>query len=170
MKTKVISLIILAMFCNVFSFGQYKVLLENGKSIDVSSLHIVNERVALSTGQMIDKSDILCIIPEEGRSYTFLKKNDKKTKIQKRDIKNEYQGTDKAKIFAYKYSGVEQNVGQLYVLNSDNSLTEDEFKLAFTQQQGKITIRKVVLFAIVVPIFLYSLINFTGTLKEVNSI
>ena len=173
MKVKIISLVIFAMFCNVFSFGQYNVLLVNGKSLNTSSIKVKKELIVLTADgeeQSIAKEDILCVIPELGRSYSYRKKNNKKIKILKRDIVNKYEGTDIVKLFAYKYYGSTIDIGQLYLLNSDKSPSEEEFKNVFDKQQQKIRSRTIISTTVSVIVLIIVVPMFIRTLNDVNSL
>jgi hypothetical protein len=124
--------------CISYSFGQYKVLTTKGNFIVASGIEIRDQTVNLKTSQgsqTIDKTDILCVIPKSGKTFTFREKNNKKMKILKRDVENDYKGTDIAKIFAYKYYKSNPDIGQLYQLYPEESLTEAEFAAAFAKQQ-----------------------------------
>ncbi len=146
MKLKVVNLIIVLVFCNVLSYGQFTVLLVNGKSLNSSSISIKDDPVSLvvdNESQSVSKTEILCIIPEGKKSYTFSSRNNKKVKIKKRFISNDYQGTDIARIFAFKYYKNTDDPGELYRANSASTISEEEFIYAFNKQHKKITTGKV---------------------------
>lgn len=145
MKTKVISLIIIGLLCNSFSYGQTKVLLENGSILNVSAVVIEDESIIINADnetKSISKSEVLCIIPEKKKAYTFRQKTNKKFKIRKKDIANNYQGEDLARVYAYKYynnvKGYEI-IGDLYKKNLESKLSEEEFNIIFREQHKKIT-------------------------------
>ena len=139
MKTNIISLIIIGLFCNVFSFGQGKVLLENGSYVNMSSIEINGESVTLTTDnketQKITKAELLVVLPEGEKPYAFLQKNDKKIKFKKDAISKYYQGVDIARLFAYKYYKGIYDVGELYQKNPGYTFSEEEFKNVFDEEQ-----------------------------------
>ncbi len=133
--------------CISYSFAQYKVLTTKGNSIKASGIEIRDQTVDLTTSggdQTIDKTDILCVIPESGKTFTFREKNNKKMKILKKDLENNYKGSDIARIFAYKYYKSNPDIGQLYQLYPEAGLTESEFEAAFIKQQKKFKKRTIV--------------------------
>ena len=137
MKTKVIHLIIIGLFCNGFSYGQSKVLLENGSFINMSSIEISDESVTLlvdNETQTITKEELLCVFPEGKKPYAFRQKTDKKLKFKKKIISKNFQGVDIARLFAYKYYNNErgyQIIGELYNKKSESSFSEEEFERVF---------------------------------------
>ncbi len=149
MKTKVIHLIIAGLFCNVYSYGQSKVLLENGSFINMSSIEIDDKSVTLivdNETQTISKEELLCVFPEGTKPYAFRQKNDTKSKLKKKIISNNFQGVDIAKLFAYKYYNNErgyQIIGELYKKNSESPFSEEEFERVFREQHRQITKSKV---------------------------
>ncbi len=148
---KVISLFLFGVILNVFALGQYNVSLLNGKSIKASSVEEQKEVVQLTVDsevKSVKKSDVLIVVPESGKSYTFLNKNNKKIKIPKKDIKEDYEGGDVARIFAYKYLKGDSEVKQLYSLYSGDQLTEEEFALEFNKQQKKIRKRMITVWSL----------------------
>jgi len=170
MKTKVISLIVFVILCHNLSFGQNKVLLVNGKSINASSVDTQKESVNLTienSKQTLAKTDILCIISESGKAYTFFEKNNKKIKIPKKDISNDYQTTDIARIFAYKYYKNKNNIGQLYNLYNGLKLTEDEFSTEFILQKKKIKKRTIVSYSLTGFAFI---LGTTMLIKSMNDV
>lgn len=167
MKKQFLSLLIFTLFSTLLAFGQNKVLLVNGESLDATTFKSETESVSVTVNsetKTIPKSEILCIIPAGKKGYTFSLKNNKKLKILGRDISNNYKGADKARIFAYKYHRSTANVGELYKLNSDSNLSEEEFRIIFNTMQRKIKSRgttgliiSIVALAIVIPVFISTL-------------
>jgi len=141
---KVILLVITGIICTVLSFGQNKVLLENGNSVVYSNISIENDRIKVYVNgetQYFNKTDILCIIPERGKSYTFRKKDNRKIKIAGKDIKNDYQGSDIPSLFAYKYYKSNTDVSALYKLFQDTEMTQFDFEGYYKTQQKRIRSR-----------------------------
>lgn len=147
MKRKSYSLIIFLVLCATFSFAQTKVLTTDGKTINSSSFQINDDNITTNyNGEMqtILKNNVLAVIPEGKTPYTFRLKNGKKMNVKKKFFHNAYTGPDKPRFFAYKYLGSPANVGQLYVLNSDGSMTEEQFTSVFKQQQKKLKTNNIV--------------------------
>ena len=117
--------------------------------------------------QSIPMDDILCVIPEGKNSYTFWHKNDKKLKISKKDIRNNYKGVDRARLFAYKYYKSTYDIGQLYSINSDSSISKEEFEAVFNEQQKKIKKRGGAASGIGIGALVIALIVFINTLSKI---
>ena len=158
------------MLCNVLSFGQNNILLVNGKSTIASSVSIERNSVTLVSNnetQSISKADVLCIIPAGKNSYTYNNKTGKKMKISKKDIQNNYKGIDRARLFAYKYYKSTYNIGQLYSINSDSSISKVEFEAAFNEQQKKIKRRGGVAIGLGIGSLIFGLVVFLNTLSKI---
>ncbi len=161
------------MFASILSIGQNNVLLVNGNSLNASSVKIETGSVALIVGgesRSIPKTDILCIIPAGKKGYTFLQKNNKKVKILKRDITNNYQGKDIARLFAYKYYKMKTDVTQIYDLNLHKDLTVAEFESAYSRQQQKIRSRATTSTILSVVVMILSVSIIVSTLNDYNSL
>ena len=171
MKSIIITCALLIV-CFTYSFGQYNVLLVKGKAVTASAVEVGDESVMLKTAtgeQTINKADVLCVIPDSGKSFTFRMKNDKKMKILKKDMENEYKGADIARLFAYKYYKSQTDIGQLYALNSDHNLTEEEFRSAFEKQQKKFKKRTIVSASLAGFVFIIGTASFISTMNEASN-
>ena len=103
MMKKVNSLIFLMFVIISCTQGQNRVLLLNGESLDYSSIDIEKEKILVELAgetKSIEKSSILCVVPEKKASFTFLEKNNKKIVFRKKDIQHTFQGTDVVRIVA----------------------------------------------------------------------
>lgn len=162
----------LLIVCLSFSFGQYKILLAENKAVEALAIEIEDELIIVSTEsgkQVVDKTDVLCVIPESGKSFTFRENNNKKMKILKRDIENGYQGTDRARIFAYKYYKSGADIGKLYLLNSDDDLTEEEFKSAYNKQRKQFKKRTIISASLAGFAFVIGATTFISTINEASN-
>jgi hypothetical protein len=169
MKTRIIPLIISGMLFNVFIYGQVRICLTNGQSINNVKMEIGQNAAVLikdSLPKTIAMKDILYIIGGDGNCYTYKIKNDRKMKIRKSLICDNYLGTDRARIFAAKYDGTRPDVKELYILNSDENISEADFTKAFTAQQKKYSRAKGIAFSS----FILSLGAFIAALSQLNSI
>jgi len=147
MKRKTSGLFILCMFCSFLTFAQTKVLTTDGKMFMASAVETASDEITISVDnqkQTIPKLNVLVIVPEGKPGFTYRTKNGKKMAIKKKFIHNDYAGTDKPRIFAYKYMGSSANVGQLYVLNADESMNEEQFASIFEAQQKKLKTNNIV--------------------------
>ncbi len=173
MKKVILNLVIVMMFASILSIGQNNVLLVNGNSLNASSVKIETGSVALIVGgesRSIPKTDILCIIPAGKKGYTFLQKNNKKVKILKRDITNNYQGKDIARLFAYKYYKMKTDVTQIYDLNLHKDLTVAEFESAFSRQQQKIRSRATTSTILSTVLLIIVVAELVSTIGQANSL
>lgn len=147
MKRKTTGLFILCMVCSFLTFAQTKVLTTDGKMYMASAVETTSDEITITVEnqkQTIPKLNVLAIVPDGKPGFTYRAKNGKKLVIKKKFILNDYTGTDKPRIFAYKYMGSPANVGQLYVLNSDGSMTEEQFASIFDAQQKKLKTNNIV--------------------------
>ena len=163
----------LQVICFASASGQYKVLLTENKEIAASDIEVHDNSVFLTKGdgrETLKKSDILCVISEKGKGYTFRKKNGKKLKVLKKDIKNNYREEDIARLFAYKYYKSDVDIGRLYSSFPGLDLTKDEFESAFLKQQKKFKSRTIVSASIAGFVFLLGLGAFISTLAEASSV
>ncbi len=163
----------LQFICITISWGQYKVLLTENKSIKASDIEINDGSVVLTRDnnrQTFKKEDVLCIIPDAGKSFTFLERNGKKMKILKRDLDNNFQGEDIARLLAYKYYKSDVDIGQLYSAFPGAGLTMDEFEATFAGQQKKFKKRKIVSTSIMAVVLLITSGLLITTLAGASSI
>ena len=147
MKRNSIPLILFLLMIPLFLMGQNKVILLNGESKSYSALSIEKESITIKNDGVntsLKKSNLLCVVPAKKASFTFLENNGKKLGIKKKDIQNNYQGTDLVKILAYKYYNSEQEAEQIYQLNPIDNITEEEFIVIFDQTQKDILGRTIV--------------------------
>lgn len=173
MRKKILSFIGICLLCNVVLLAQTKVLTTDGKVLMASSIELTNENVLVSVddvSQTIAKSNVLAVIPKGNKAYTFRIKNNKKLTIKKGDIYNNYEGADKPRIFAYKYLGSKSNIGQLYTLNGDNSLNEEQFKNIYNEQQQKFKTRNTLSLLLAVGALLLGAISLSNSMKSANSV
>lgn len=148
---KVIYLIIASVLFSVLSYGQNKILMVNGESTNASSIDGRSTKKGSTINLVVDgenksipKNNILCVIPDGKKGYTFYSRNNVRTKIPKKDIKNNYQGTDIPNLYAHKYFKSKSDVEKLYKLNSGISLTFDEFENAYYAQEQKLRTRNTI--------------------------
>lgn len=173
MMKKVNSLIFLMFVIISFTLGQNRVLLLNGESLDYSSIDIEKERilVELEGGtKSIEKSSILCVAPETKASFTFLEKNNKKIVFRKKDIQHTFQGTDVARIVAYKFYNSEFGAEELYQHNQDESISKEEFIIIFDETQKKILGRTIVSAALGTLALVIGIVSLTSTLRDVQQL
>lgn len=141
MKRKSCSLFILLVLCSTIAFAQTKVLTTDGKMFMASAVETSKESVTLTMAgenQSFQKSDILVVVPDGKKGFTYRTKNGQKLKIRNRYINNSYQGTDIPKIYAYKNLGGKPDIQQMYVKHGDTSLSFEEFNKIYKKQQQKI--------------------------------
>jgi len=122
-------------------------LTTDGKTFTTSNVAVADESITFSSSgknQSILKNNVLAVVPEGKKAYTFRIKNGKKQTIKKKDMHSNYTGTDKPRMYAYKYMGTESNVSKLHVLNADSSMNEEQFKGIFNEQQKKLKTRNFV--------------------------
>ena len=146
MKLKTYYFTFFILFCSTLSFAQTKVLTTDGRALVATSVQTnSNNIVATVAGenQTISKSNVLVVVPEGKKGYTFRIKNGKKLKLLKRDIHNNFQGTDIPRMYGYKYLGAKGDFEQIYITNSDTSIPFEEFKTIFKKQQKKIRSRTI---------------------------
>jgi len=140
MKLKTSYFTFFILFCSTLSLAQTKVLTTDGRALLATSVQANNNNIVATVAgenQTILKSNVLVVVPEGKKGYTFRIKNGQKLKIRKRDINNNYQGKDIPRIYAYKYLGIRGDVNKIYSTNSDTSLSFEEFKTIFNKQQQK---------------------------------
>jgi hypothetical protein len=173
MNKKVSILIVICLFSSVLLFGQNKVMLTNGTIYNSSSIDINKETVQLNIegeSKSVDKNEILYIIPEGKAGYTIWAKNNKKMKINKKDIYFDYEGTDIARIFCYKYYQTPYDIDQLYSLNPNNKLLKEDFANVFNEQQKTLKKRGTVGWIVSGVVLLIGLGAFVGAMNDLNSI
>ncbi len=174
MKSKVIFIIIFLGFFNALSYGQYTVLLLNGKSLNSSSVSIKDDPVALvvnDENQSVSKNEILCIIPKKKKSFTFSQKNNRKIRIPKKWISHNYHGEDRAVILAIKYYKSPVDVNELYDANSDNNtISQEEFENTFGKTQKKIKRKNIATYIGAGIALSIAVVSLTGTLNEINNL
>jgi len=170
---KTILMIITGIICTLLSYGQNKVLLENGNSVVYSAISIENERVKVYVNgetQFFKKADILCIVPKKGKSYSFREKDNRKTKISKKDIKHDYQGSDIPRLFAYKYYKSKTDVNTLYNKYQNITLSQFDFEGYYKTQQKKIRSRATTGTIIGVVILAISVGGLIRTISNANEV
>lgn len=174
MKMNLFNVIFYFFFFSVTSIdAQTKVLTTDGKTLNTTSIKSTDNSVILTSAgenKTLSKADILAVVPENGRSYTFKIKNGKKLKIKSKDIYNNYEGADRPRIFAYKYLGSDPNAGQLYVLNSDSELSEVQFKSLFNEQQKKLKTRGIVSMGLAVVALILGAASLSSSLSQANAL
>jgi len=164
MKTKILILTFLSLSLCLISLGQNKVLLTNGQtfnSIDIksgkSSVDLSNDSIK----QTIQKKDILCVIPEKGKCFTYKMKNSKTLKLARKFATQNTQGVERARLFARKYYGTKANISELYLLNGDKSISEADFTKEYKKTQSRITTSNV----LAIGAFIIGLSSFIGALS-----
>jgi hypothetical protein len=170
---KALCLFILGIALNGFLFGQNKVLLEDGSSMSYSQISISSDLVKISVNgetKSLNKTDILCIIPEKGKSFTFRKTNNMKFKIAKKDLKNDFEGSDIPRLFAYKYYKSNTDVNTLYNLFQDTKLSQIDFEGYYKTQQQKIRSRATTGTVIGVVILAIAVGGLIRTISTANSL
>ncbi|MCD4697831.1 MAG: hypothetical protein K8S16_16520 [Bacteroidales bacterium] len=170
---KVFLLLSLGMTCSILLFGQSKLLLENGSFVIFTHISIDSEQVKVNVNgetRLFSKTDILCIIPERGKSYTFRKKNNIKFKIAPKDIKNNYNGADIPRLFAYKYYKSNTDVSEVYKLFQDTKLSLFNFESYYNAQQQKIRSRATTATVLSVVLLAIAVGGFIRTLNTANSL
>ena len=170
---KGILLIICVIICNVLSFGQNKLILENGNSMVYSSISLANDEVKVEVNgeiKTLNKSDILCIVPNKGKSYTFRKKDNRKIKIAKKDIKHDYDGSDIPRLFAYKYFKSKTDVNTLYNKYQNIKLSQFDFEGYYKTQQRRIRARATTGTVIAVVVLVISVGSLIRTIGNVNAV
>lgn len=170
--TKIVLVLVIS-FLSFQSYAQNKVLLTDGTSLRPNSIEVEKESVILNIEgerQSISKEKILCVIPEGKTGYTFHQRKNKKLKIKKKDIYYNYEGTDVPRLFAYKYFKTSFDTAQLYRLNPNNTLPEEEFNKVFNQQQKTLNSRLTVSYVAAGVAFLVGLGSFLATMRDVNSL
>lgn len=173
MIIKTILLTIFCVLCSILTFSQTKVLTTDGKTFIVSALELQDDAINITSGdkkQTIQKLNVLAIVPDGKPAYTFRMKNGKKMMIKSKFIHNNYTGTDKPRIFAYKYLGNPAEVSQLYVLNSDSSMTEEQFASVFHAQQKKLKSNNILALGLATLGLLIAIGSFTSTMNQVNDL
>lgn len=173
MNKKVCILVVIGLFFNVLLFGQNKVMLTNGTIYNSSSIDVNKETVQLNVdGQTLSVTtkEILYIIPEGKAAYTFWEKNNKKMKISKKDIYYDFEGTDIARIFAYKYYKTPYDINQLYSLNPNTKLLKEDFTNVFNEQQKTFKKRGTIGWIASGVVLLIGLGVFVGAMNDLNSI
>lgn len=110
----------------------------NGIVLNSSSIDIDDETVQLEINgsqQNLPVSEVLCLIPDGKPAYTFLIKNNKKFKINPKDIVNNYEGPDLVRLAAYKYYGSDVNIQQIYLDFPDKSISQTDFESLYNEQK-----------------------------------
>ncbi|MCD4711286.1 MAG: hypothetical protein K8R52_10605 [Bacteroidales bacterium] len=173
MINKAYSLIFFMVIICTSTLGQNRVLFLNGDSLNYSSIDIEKEAIVVESGgeaQSIDKSSILCVVPEKKASFTFLEKNNKKIVFRKKDIQHSYQGTDVVRIIAYKFYNSEFDAEGLFQYNQDESITKEEFVLIFDETQKKILNRTIVTIVAGTAALLIGVASLISTLSDVQQL
>lgn len=173
MKRKTFQLTIFFVFCSILTFSQNKIITTDGKTLIASAIEINDDAINITVDkekQTIQKLNVLAIVPEGKPAYTFRMKNGKKMIIKGKFIHNNYTGTDKPRIFAYKYLGHPTEVSQLYVLNSDSSMTEEQFASVFNAQQKKLKSNNFIALGLATLGLVIAIGSFSSTMKQVNDL
>ncbi len=171
MKKKSYSLTIFLVLFTTLTYAQTKVLTIDGKTLMASVVEIKDESIVATIegkNQNILKNNVLAIIPNGKSAYTFKIKNDKKLILKRKDMHNNYLGADKPRMYAYKYQGSPSNISQLYTLNGDSSMNEEQFKNIFNEQQKKFKTRNIVSMSLAVLVFLIGFASMTSALGDLN--
>ncbi len=119
MKTKKIFLTFFTMIFFLISFGQNKILLTNGQTLDYLNIKAGNSSVVLSNDsleQSVEKTDILCAIPVQGKCFTYKIKNNRMLKLRRKFVNINSHGIGRARLFATKYFGAKTSISDLYIL------------------------------------------------------
>jgi hypothetical protein len=159
------------MFYGIATFAQTKVLTTDGKMFMASTVETTDDAVNITVAnekQTIPKLNVLVIVPNGKPGYTYRVKNGKKLAIKKKFIHNDYSGTDKPRIFAYKYFGSPSNVSQLYVLNSDSSMTEEQFASIFNAQQKQLKTNNIVSLSLAIFAFILGAASLSNTANSLS--
>lgn len=170
---KTLGLFILAITLCSITIGQNKILLENGSSMNYSGISVEKDLVKVTVNgeiRSIAKTDVLCVIPEKGRSFTFMKKNNVKFKIAKNDMKNGYEGADIARIFAYKYYKSDTDISAIHKIFQGIELTLSDFETYFNTQQRKIRSRATTATIIGVVVLVISVGGLVRVLGDANAV
>jgi hypothetical protein len=147
--------------------------LTNGSSINANSVSVEKETVVLKvdgTEQVIKKDEILCVIPDGKKGFTFSEKNNKKIKISKKDIYNAYEGTDIPRVFAYKYYKTPYASDQIYNLYGSSQISKDDFIKIFDEQKKTLKNRETISMVAGAVALLIGLSSFLSTMNELNSL
>lgn len=171
MKLK--TLFITCTCCILYSatFAQNKILTTDGKTLNAASVEINKTNITANVNgdnQTISKSDILAVVPDGKKGFTFRAKNGKKMPIKNKFIHFDFSGTDRPRIYAYKYLGTNAKVNQLYVLNSDGSMTEEQFASIYHAQQKRLKTNNVVSITSAAVILLVGYASMTYSKKNLN--
>lgn len=144
-------IIISAVLISTLSFGQNKIIMVNGETTNASSIDGRSTKKGSTISLVVDgenksipKNNILCVIPEGKKGFTFSSRNNVKSKIPQKDIKNNFQGTDIPHLYAHKYFKSKLGVEDLYKLNPGINLTFNDFESAYYEQQQKLRTRNTI--------------------------
>ncbi|MEZ5195454.1 MAG: hypothetical protein R2764_03370 [Bacteroidales bacterium] len=144
-------LIISAILSSTLSFGQNKIMMVNGETTNASSIDGRSTKKGSTISLVVDgenksipKNNILCVIPEGKKGFTFSSRNNVKANIPKKDIKNNYQGTDIPHLYAHKYFKSKLGVEDLYKLNPGMNLSFDDFESAYYEQEQRLRTRNTI--------------------------
>jgi hypothetical protein len=129
------------MFYGIATFAQTKVLTTDGETLIASAIETNKWDIDLTINgetQNILKSNVFAVVPPGKKSFTYTIKKGKKWMLRKKDVRNNYQGTDRPRIYVYKYFGTKTDPEQIYVDNSESGVTLEEFTRIYKEQQQKI--------------------------------
>jgi hypothetical protein len=165
MKTKLLITPLFVFLIGQFISGQNTILLTKNQSLSYDNIRIDKDSIIIkdnSSIQPVDKKDILCLIPAQGKCFTYKIGNNKTIKITRKFVLNNSEGIGRARLYACKYKGTNPNLSELYQLNADNSITEIEFTNAFKEQRQKMNMAN----GCAVGSFILSLTLFITTLSR----
>ena len=166
-KTNIIILVTLfSFYLNVF--GQNTIKLIDGKTIEASSVKFTNTSTTCKINEVeeIAKDQILYVKPEGKTAYTFHFKRNRKYKIAGKDIKNNFDNTDLAKIYAYKYYNSKRDIKELFGMNPNIDLSINDFTKAHNEQEKKIKGRTVTSIILASVAFIAGLGALMSTMNE----
>jgi len=170
---KKLNIVILTfLFLSTYCLSQNTIKLINGESVSASSIEYSknSDICKLNGSEDIAKDQILCIIPDGKAAFTFHHKKNRKYKIAKRDIENNYNDKDLAKVYAYKYYKSEKSINELFNLNPNNSLSEEEFTELFNKQHKKIKGRTTTTITLCIVAFVVGLGSLLSSLEDKDTL
>ncbi len=153
------------------SLSQYTIKLIDGTSIKASSVKYERKSsiCKIDETKEITKEQILCIIPSNKNSYTFHHKKNRKLKLSRKIINNNYKDTDLAKVYAFKYYKSKLSPEKIYAMSPEINVSKDEFISDFKNQHKKIKNASVVSIVLSAVAFTLGLSVLLGTLNDLDT-
>lgn len=117
----------------------------------------------------VEKSNILCVIPENKKSgYTFMVRNNKKMMFGRKFIQNNYQGEDVVKMLAAKHYKSDVAAELVHQQHPVEGVSREGFIALFNETQKKITSSTIVSLTLASVALILGIVSLMSTLNEMQ--